>query len=188
MQRNRPIRATDRTLLTNTKEQLQRWQEHFSKILNSSVDNQIAEEEGEKEEYVRNPRINIKAPKVTEIKKGMKELKRGKAAGVDNIPPEVLKVDLDITANMLHSLFEKIWNEGEMPNDWKCGPLIKYQRRGTPQTVAVGGVLHFCLYQAKSLIGYCLIGSRNMSTIDSERNKRVSAQTALVLIKSIHYR
>ena len=29
MQRNRPIKAIDGTLLTNTKEQLQRWQEHF---------------------------------------------------------------------------------------------------------------------------------------------------------------
>ena len=37
-----------------------------------------------------------------EIKKALKELKRGKAAGVDNILPEVLKVDLDITAKMLH--------------------------------------------------------------------------------------
>ena len=48
LQRNRPIRATDGTLLTNTKEQLQRWQQHFSKILNSGMDNQIAEEEEEK--------------------------------------------------------------------------------------------------------------------------------------------
>ena len=44
MQRNRPIRATDGTLLTNTKEQLQRWQEHFSKILYPGMDNQIVEE------------------------------------------------------------------------------------------------------------------------------------------------
>jgi hypothetical protein len=38
---------------------------------------------------------------VAEIKKALKELRSGKAAGVDNISPEVLKVDLDITANML---------------------------------------------------------------------------------------
>jgi hypothetical protein len=48
---------------------LQRWQEHFSKILNSGVDNQIVEEEEEKEEYMENPRINTKAPTVIEIKK-----------------------------------------------------------------------------------------------------------------------
>jgi hypothetical protein len=130
MQRNRPIRATDGTLLINTKEQLQRWQEHFSKILNSGVDKQIVEEEKEKGEYVTNPRINTKAPTAIEIKKAVKEQKRGKAAGVENIPPEVLKVDLDISANLLNSLFEKIWNEGEMPNDWKCGLLIKIPKKG----------------------------------------------------------
>ena len=140
LQRIQPIRATDGTLLTDTKEQMQRWQEHFSKILNSGVDNQtvenrmadnqiIVKEEGN-EEYVKYSRINIKAPTVIEIKQALKELKRGKAAGVDNILPEVLKVDLDITANMLHPLFEKIWNEGEMPNDWKCGSLIKIPKKG----------------------------------------------------------
>jgi hypothetical protein len=59
----------------------------------------------------------------------LKELRSGKAAGVDNIPPEVLKVDLDITANMLHPLFEKIQNGGEMPNDWRFGLLIKIQKK-----------------------------------------------------------
>ena len=67
---------------------MQRWQEHFSKILNSGVDNQIVEnrmadnqiivkEEGN-EEYVKYSRINIKAPTVIEIKQALKELKRVK--------------------------------------------------------------------------------------------------------------
>jgi hypothetical protein len=43
IQRNRPIRPTDGTGMIDTKDQMQRWQEHFSKILNSSVDNQIVE-------------------------------------------------------------------------------------------------------------------------------------------------
>jgi hypothetical protein len=85
---------------------------------------------GEEEEYVTNLRINTKAPTVTEIKRALKELRNGKAAGVDNISSEVLKVDLDFTANMLHPLFQKIWNEGEMPNDWKCGLLIKIPKKG----------------------------------------------------------
>jgi len=68
MQRNRTINAIDGTLLTNTKEQLQRWQEHFSKILNPGVGKQIVEEEEENEEYVTNLRIHTKAPSVIEIK------------------------------------------------------------------------------------------------------------------------
>jgi hypothetical protein len=64
---------------------MQRWQELFSKILNSGVDNQIVEnrmadnqiivkEEGN-EEYVKYSRINIKPPTVIEIKQALKELK-----------------------------------------------------------------------------------------------------------------
>ena len=65
-----------------------------------------------------------------EIKKALKELHNGKAAGADSIIPEIMKVDLDITANMLHPLFERIWMEGEMPNDWGCGLLVKIPKKG----------------------------------------------------------
>jgi len=60
------------------------------------------------------------------------------------------------------------------------------KKRGILQTVITGGVSHFYLYQAKSLLEYYLIGSRSMSAIDSEESKQVFVQTALVLIKSIH--
>jgi len=67
IQRNRPIRNTDGTFLTNTEEQLKRWQEHFSKILNSTTDKQTVEAEKKGEEYEANLRVNIKAPPVAEI-------------------------------------------------------------------------------------------------------------------------
>ena len=69
---------------------------------NRIADNQIIIEEEGNEEHAKNLRINIKAPTLIEIKKALKELQKGKTAGIDNIPPEVLKVDLDITANTLH--------------------------------------------------------------------------------------
>ena len=94
------------------------------------MDKQIVEEEKEGKEYETNSRVNTKAPTVAEIKKALKELRSRKAAGVDNTSPEVLKVDLDITANILEPLFKKIWNKGEMPNDWRCGLLIKIPKKG----------------------------------------------------------
>jgi hypothetical protein len=71
IQRNQPIRNKDGTLLTNTEEQLKRWQEHFSRILNCPVDQQVDKAE---EEYEANPRINSRVPTVVEIKKALKEL------------------------------------------------------------------------------------------------------------------
>jgi hypothetical protein len=130
IQRNQPIGNKDGTLLTNTEDQLKHWQEHFSKILNRPLVDQVDEEGTEEEEYVANPRINTRVPTVVEIKKTLKELCNGKAAGADNISPEVMKVDLDMTSNMLHPLFEKIWTEGEMPKDWRCGLLVKLPEKG----------------------------------------------------------
>ena len=57
---------------------------------------------------LKNTRINTRVPTVVEIKKALKELHNGKAAEANNISPEVVKVDLDIIANMLHPLFEKM--------------------------------------------------------------------------------
>jgi hypothetical protein len=113
IQRNRPIRNKDGTFLTNIEEQLKIWQEHFSKIFNRPLGDQEDEEEAEEEEYEGNPRINTRLPTVVEIKKALKELRNGKAAGADNISPEVMKVNFDITAITLHPLFEKIWTERE---------------------------------------------------------------------------
>lgn len=67
IQRNQPIRNKDGNLLTNTEEQLKRWQEHFSKILNHPLDSQVDEEdmeEEEEEEYEANPRINTRVSTV----------------------------------------------------------------------------------------------------------------------------
>jgi hypothetical protein len=62
IQRKRPIGNKDGTLLTNTEEQLKRWQEHVSKILNCPLNDQVDEEVMEEEEYEANPRIYTRVP------------------------------------------------------------------------------------------------------------------------------
>ena len=46
------------------------------------------------------------------------------------IPPEALKADIPTTVRILHSLFEKIWKDEKIPNDWKDGHLIKLPKMG----------------------------------------------------------
>ncbi|VDP61834.1 unnamed protein product [Schistosoma curassoni] len=59
-----------------------------------------------------------------------RQIKRGKATGPDNIPAEALKSDIEVTTNMLHLLFTKIWEEEQVPMDWKEGHLIKIPKKG----------------------------------------------------------
>ncbi|VDO93938.1 unnamed protein product [Schistosoma curassoni] len=58
------------------------------------------------------------------------QIKSGKAAGPDNIPAEALKADVAVTERILHILFNKIWDEEQVPTDWKEGLLIKIPKKG----------------------------------------------------------
>jgi len=50
-----------------------------------------------------------------EVTRAAKKLKNGRAAGSDEIPPELLKCALPHTAKALHSLFQRVWCCGRVP-------------------------------------------------------------------------
>ena len=74
--------------------------------------------------------VNLDPPTKTEIQLALSQLKNGKTAGLDNIYLEVLKVDPEVTAEMLYPLLEKTWKEEKIPEDWKEGLIIKIPKKG----------------------------------------------------------
>jgi hypothetical protein len=56
--------------------------------------------------------------------------KSGKTPGMDNICPEMLKLDIETTVNLLHSLLTEIWKEKKFPTDRKEGLIIKIPKKG----------------------------------------------------------
>ncbi|VDP44279.1 unnamed protein product [Schistosoma margrebowiei] len=56
-------------------------------------------------------------------------IKNEKATGPDNIPAEALKSDIEATTKMLYLLFKKIWEEEQVPMDWKEGHLVKIPKK-----------------------------------------------------------
>ena len=65
-----------------------------------------------------------------EIKEAIKSLKNNKAAGPDNIPAEVIKADLDTSAEAFLPLITKIWNDELCPEDWKNGHISILAKKG----------------------------------------------------------
>ena len=53
--------------------------------------------------------------------KWREQLDNAKSGGVDNIPPEVIKAMDNLSANALHHLINRIWNEEQIPDDWRKG-------------------------------------------------------------------
>ncbi len=48
----------------------------------------------------------------------------------DSIPAEALKSDIETTVGMLYPLFKMIWEEEQIPAEWKEGYLIKIPKKG----------------------------------------------------------
>lgn len=48
-------------------------------------------------------------------------MKNGKYAGLDIFPSEALKADVDTSVELLYPLFSRIWEEEEIPTEWKGG-------------------------------------------------------------------
>ncbi|VDP33068.1 unnamed protein product [Schistosoma curassoni] len=74
--------------------------------------------------------IDFGPPTIEEISMAVRQIKSGKAAGPNNIPVEALKADVEATTKILPILFNNIWDEEQVPKDWKEGLLIKIPKKG----------------------------------------------------------
>jgi endonuclease/exonuclease/phosphatase family metal-dependent hydrolase len=123
------IKDKDGKVISNTKEQMKRWKEHFEELLNRPKPQVQPDIEPADEEI----QVNCERPSKEEIKNAIKLLKDRKAAGPDGIPAEAIKADKDISTELLYKLLGKIWEKEEIPTDWKEGYLVKLPKKGDLQ-------------------------------------------------------
>ena len=57
-------------------------------------------------------------------------MKNGKTPGSDNIAPELLTMNPNVAANILHPLFRKIWEKQKIPVEGREGLLVKLPKKG----------------------------------------------------------
>jgi len=131
---NRPVKSKSGMLLTSQEEQLKRWEEHFSEIFNKDYNRVGSKQEmrsvKEENNSEKETEVNLDPPTKTEIQLALTQLKNRRAVGLDNINPEVLKVDPEITVEMLYPLLEKIWKDEKIPQDSEEGLIIKIPKKG----------------------------------------------------------
>ena len=123
------IKSKDGVLLTEPGQVLDRWSEHFNGVLNqdSEFDTSVLDEIDQKD-------INqslTALPTLDEVLLSIKQLTAGKAAGADGIPPDVFKHGGKPIAEELLKLFMQIWEEGEVPQDFKDADIVHlYKNKG----------------------------------------------------------
>lgn len=123
------VKDKEGVLRTEQSEKMARWAEHFRELLNRDdpVDPVTLEEVDEGEEIED---IGTGDWTVDEVKSALKSVKSGKAAGIDEISPELLKADLDGTAGRLCAVYNSLWNEERWPQVWKKGLIHKIFKKG----------------------------------------------------------
>ena len=99
---------------TEGQERLQRWVELSSEILNRDVPMNPVEED-EEEELQEIEEIDLGRWRIQEVKNALKMIKRGKAAGVDEVGPDLLRADMEDTASRLARCYNRLWESEKSP-------------------------------------------------------------------------
>ena len=60
-------------------------------------------------------------------------MKRRKAYGPDKIPAEAINAIIETSTKILHDIFGKIWEQEEIPTEWKERYLLKLPKKGDVQ-------------------------------------------------------
>ncbi|BHF57806.1 hypothetical protein SprV_0100075200 [Sparganum proliferum] len=126
------LSADGSTLLTEKTQILQRWAEHFRGVLNrpSAISDAAIE---------RLPQVETNAdldlpPSLQKTIRAVQQPSSGKAPGSDAIPAEVYKHGGPQLMDHLTALFQEMWRQGEVPQDFKDATIVHlYKRKGNRQ-------------------------------------------------------
>jgi hypothetical protein len=112
-------------LLSTEEEQLGRWTEHFESVLNRPIPSNPPS-------FSTGPQLDISTepPTMVEILTAIDGQKNNKACGEDGVKAELFKVVPRETSKILGKLFEKIWQEERVPEDWLRGLIAKIPKKG----------------------------------------------------------
>ena len=126
------VRDKSGKLIADPEAQKKRWKEYFAELLNPpSVSNDLSELDALEPEFnFTYLSESDEPPSHTEISNALKKLKNYKTPGIDGIANEQLKYGEVGIINQLCSLFEKVWNEENIPEDWSKGVIVPIGKKG----------------------------------------------------------
>jgi hypothetical protein len=121
-----PVKDREGNPISCEEEKIRRWKEHFESVLNREeprlrADIKPAESELE---------IDTACPTLEEVKECIKTMKKGKSPGTDRVTAEMIKTEEKETPRILTNIFRKIWDEEEIPDEWRQGLIIKLPKKG----------------------------------------------------------
>ena len=122
-------------IISDSRQNLQRWMEHFKEQLNPIRDEEEDTEEEEKLEQERRfvnkrGKNEEETPSKEEIERVIKRMKNNKVPGEDGIIVELISQAGSDMREKMYKVIKQIWEEEEMPNKWRVGILHPLHKKG----------------------------------------------------------
>lgn len=123
-----PVKDKAGNALKTEEEQNARWAEHFKEVLNQPEPPALIDFTG----IANQDTLDVDLGEITEeeITRAIKSLKNGKSPGEDMIAPEMMKHGGQLITDQFRKLFNLIWTQEAVPNDWQKGSLVKLPKKG----------------------------------------------------------
>lgn len=114
--------------LTEEQDILTRWTEYCSELYNHPT-------KGDPAVTISPPSTNENTHPILreEVEAAVKSLQKGKSAGADNIPAELIQAGGEAMIDALTHICNKIWQTGEWPTSWTQSLIITIPKKGNLQ-------------------------------------------------------
>jgi len=112
-----PVARLDGSICS-TAEVAKQWTEHYESTLNQSAANLFSELNDLAASTTPDTSVTEDALTLKEVIRAVRRLRNGRAAGSDEIAPEILKYAEAPISQALHDLFSTVWSSGKVPAEW----------------------------------------------------------------------
>ena len=156
---HRVIKDDKGKILTESGEIKERWKNYCEDMYNPNHLVTDTEEELMEEDH--------REPLITEIEWAIKNLKKEKSPGIDNITAEMIQASGGI--KVYYEMCKKIWNTGIWPTDWKRAVFIPIPKKGDTQDCSNYRTISLISHASKILLK--IIMKRIEDKLDTKINK-----------------
>ena len=108
----------------------------------------------------------------------MKSLKKGKSAGADNVPAELVQAGGEAMISALLTICNKIWQTEEWPTPWTQSLIITLPKKGNLQLCQNYRTISLISHPSKVMLKILLNRLKPQAKRSSLRNKQASDQDA----------
>ncbi|XP_065080620.1 uncharacterized protein LOC135703351 [Ochlerotatus camptorhynchus] len=121
----------DGSLLTDGREVIERWKQHFDAHLNGEENVGTGDQCNGGNDYVSAAEDRTDpTPTLREVKDSIQQLKNNKAAGKDGVAAKLIKMGPEKLATCLHRMIVRIWETEQLPEEWKEGVICPIHKKG----------------------------------------------------------